>query len=323
MPFVRIAMKKTPWDSMPVMKAEIDALEVLLEEEFKAIGFIQQAASRLVLGGGKRLRPALVIAAAQTGAYDRARVLPVAAALEALHTATLVHDDVIDGADTRRGMPTLHGNHGNHVAIYAGDYLLAKAVMLLSRSDLPPTELHRLDAAMESMCTGEVAQYLGRNRVPGYREYLKRIMGKTGILFAAACAAGGRSAGLDDRLTMRLWRFGMRLAAAFQMRDDLLDIEGAGSGKTPGRDLSDGIVTLPVLLAAANDDYRRMLSRFFSGGSTAEGARELLETAGRMGMMEKTRQLLSAEIDRGLELLGLLPDSPGRDMLGGIARMIG
>lgn len=315
-------MNKTLWDTMPALKTELDALEALLREEFKPSGFIQQAAARLVLGGGKRLRPALVIASAQTGNYDRDKALSVAAALEALHTATLVHDDVIDGADTRRGMPTLHGANGNHVAIYAGDYLLAKAVMLLSRSGLPQTELHRLAAAMESMCTGEVAQYLGRNRLPGFREYLKRIMGKTGILFASSCAAGGRSAGQDDRAVMRLWRFGMRLGTAFQIRDDLLDIEGAGSGKTPGRDLAEGIVTLPVLLAAGNEDYRKLLSRFFSNGSTAEGAKELLETAARMGAMEKTRQILSSEIDRGLELLGLLPESPGRDMLGSIARAI-
>lgn len=314
-------MSETLWDSMPDLKAEMEALELLLNQEFKGKGFIQEAAARLVLGGGKRLRPALVIAAAKTGKYDRATALPVAAALEALHTATLIHDDVIDGADTRRGMPTLHGNHGNHVAIYAGDYLLAKAVMLLSRSNLPQTELHRLALAMETMCTGEVAQYMGRNRVPGFREYLKRIMGKTGILFASACAAGGRSAGMDDRGTMRLWRFGMRLGAAFQIRDDLLDIEG-GTGKTSGRDLADGIVTLPILLAAANEDYKIMLSRFFSHGSTADGARELLETASRLGVLERTKQLLAAEMDKGLELLGLLPESPGRDMLGAIARMI-
>jgi heptaprenyl diphosphate synthase len=109
-------MSETLWDGIPVLKAEMEALENLLIQEFKGTGFIQEAASRLVLSGGKRLRPALVIAAAQTGKYDRSTALPVAAALEALHTATLIHDDVIDGADTRRGMPTLHGNNGNHVA---------------------------------------------------------------------------------------------------------------------------------------------------------------------------------------------------------------
>lgn len=315
-------MEKSLWDSMPVLKTELDALEALLTEEFNSSGFIQAAASRLVLGGGKRLRPALVIAAAQIGAYERKTTLPVAAALEALHTATLVHDDVIDGAETRRGMPTLHGGHGNHVAIYAGDYLLAKAVMLLSRSNLPATELHRLASAMEAMCTGEVSQYLGRNKVPGYREYLKRIMGKTGILFAAACAAGGRTSGLDERNVMRLWRFGMRLGAAFQIRDDLLDMEGTEAGKPSYRDLADGIVTLPILLAAANEDYNKLLSQFFTAGASAEGARQLLDLARSIGALDRTRELLTNEVGRSLELLPALPESPGREMLGTVARLI-
>ena len=310
------------WDSIPALKAELEALEELLREEFKSNGFIQAAAARLVLGGGKRLRPALVIASAYVGNYSRDTALPVAAALEALHTATLVHDDVIDGAETRRGMPTLHKGHGSHVAIYAGDYLLAKAVMLLSRSNLPGAELHRLASAMEAMCTGEVAQYLGRNKVPGYREYLKRIMGKTGILFASACAAGGRSGGLDDRSTMKLWRYGMRLGAAFQIRDDLLDMEGTGAGKPTGRDLADGIVTLPILLAAANEDYSKMLSSFFSAGCNAEGARELLDMARNIGALERTRKVLSDEVGRSLELLCALPESPGREMLRAVANAI-
>lgn len=315
-------MAQTLWDAMPALKAEMVALEALLREEFKPSGFIQQASARLVLGGGKRLRPALVIASAYTGDYDRGRALPVAAALEALHTATLVHDDVIDAADTRRGMPTLHGSNGNHVAIYAGDFLLAKAVTLLARSNLSQVELRRLAGAIESMCTGEVAQYVGRNRLPGYREYLKRIMAKTGVLFAAACAAGGRSAGHADAVTMRLWRFGMRLGAAFQIRDDLLDIEGIGSGKTPGRDLAEGVVTLPVLLAAENEDYRRMLIRFLTEGANEEGAARLLEAAGRLGALEKARRMLGDEVERALALLAPLPNSPGREMLGDIARML-
>jgi heptaprenyl diphosphate synthase len=312
-------MKNTVWDSIPALQTEMESLEELLQKEFSGNGFIQAAASRLVLGGGKRLRPALVIASAQVGRYDRAAVLPVAAALEAIHTATLVHDDVIDGADTRRNMQTLHGRHGNHVAIYAGDFLLAKAVMLLSRSNLPNTELHRLALAMEAMCTGEVAQYMGRNRVPAYREYLKRIMGKTGILFAAACAAGGRSAGLGDKETMRLWRFGLRLGAAFQIRDDLLDMESTDAGKPVCRDLADGIVTLPILLAAANEDYNRMLNRFFTDGRPAEAAMALLDVARSLGALEKSRILLDSEIQRGVDLLSALPDNEGRRMLRSVA----
>ncbi len=309
------------WNRIPGLGAELEALEALLNREFGGSGFLQDATTKLVTGGGKRLRPALVIASAKLGHYDREKALPVAAALEALHTATLVHDDVIDGAETRRGMPTLHGAMGNHMAIYAGDYLLAKAVLLLSSSSLSSGELKRMAQAIGAMCTGEVAQYLGRGRVPGYREYLKRIMGKTGVLFAAACAAGGRSGGLDDRSSMLLWRFGMRLGAAFQIRDDILDMEGA-DGKPTGRDLADGIVTLPILLAAANEDYRRALDAFFHDGMPSGKAPALLDAARNLGAVDKTRQVLDQEIGRGLLLLKDLPDGEGREMLRSIAHAI-
>jgi heptaprenyl diphosphate synthase len=315
-------MRKTPWDGLPLLKAEMEALEELLRKEFRGGGFIQAEAGRLVLGGGKRLRPALVIASAHVGSYDRQATLPVAAAMEVLHAATLIHDDVIDGADTRRGMATVHSGYGNHVAIYAGDFLLAKAVMLLSQGRLPQEELRRIASAMEAMCVGEVSQYLGKDRVPGYREYLKRIMGKTGILFASACTAGGHSAGLSQGDTWKLWRFGMRLGAAFQIRDDLLDIEGEGAGKPTERDLAEGVVTLPILLAAANAGYRAMLTRFFTRERTADAVRDLLETARRMGVVESTREVLREEVNRSIALLETLPESPGRDMLGELAGML-
>ncbi len=311
-------MSSTFWSRIPGLGAELEALEALLEREFAGTGFLQASTAKLVTGGGKRLRPALVIASAKLGQYERGKALPVAAALEALHTATLVHDDVIDGAETRRGMPTLHGSLGNHVAIYAGDYILAKAVLLISSSDLPNNELKRMAQAISAMCVGEVAQYIGRGRVPGYREYLKRIMGKTGILFAAACAAGGRSGGLDDRAIMLLWRFGMRLGAAFQIRDDILDMEGA-DGKPSGRDLADGIVTLPILLAAANEDFRRALDIFFRDGMPEGKAPVLLDAARSLGAIDKTRQVLEEEVGKGLKILTDLPDGEGREMLRSIA----
>lgn len=312
-------MTNSLWKGVPALGEELGRLEELLRREFGGAGFLRAASSQLVLGGGKRLRPALVIASAHVGAYDRERTLPVAAALEALHTASLVHDDVIDGADTRRGMPTLHRSHGNHVAIYAGDFLLAKAMLLVSRSGLPGGELKRLACAMEAMCSGEVAQYQGRNRIPGYREYLKRIMGKTGVLFAGACAAGGRCAGLNDSTVTLLWRFGLRLGAAFQIRDDLIDIRDGESGKPTGRDLMDGIVTLPILLAAADGGYRLALSRFLQNGRNPAEAAELVAMAHSLGAPGQAERMLAAEIDRSLTMLDALPDGPGRLMLREIA----
>ena len=318
-------MTQTIYTFSPALSTELDALEGLLSKEFPGGGFLKAASSSLVLGSGKRLRPALVIAAAHMGSYRRESALPLAAAIEVLHTATLAHDDVIDEAATRRGRPTLHAAHGNHLAIYTGDYLLARSLSLVAKSGLPATDMARIAHAMEQLCAGEVAQYTGRNRVPGPREYLKRIMGKTGVLFAAACAVGGRIGGLPESDVDRLWRVGMRLGTAFQIRDDLLDVtQSAGkAGKPTVRDLLDGIVTLPVLLAAANADYRAALEAFLGGEHNQGTAAALLDAAYSSGAMQSSRQILQQQLMRCRDTLERFPQSPGRDMLQRIAALIG
>jgi heptaprenyl diphosphate synthase len=301
------------WSKTSFLQAELSALESLLKSEFRGGGIVEDEAARIMLGGGKRIRPALVIASACAGEYDRKKALPLAAAIEALHAAALVHDDVIDGARTRRGMPAAHVRRGNHAAIYIGDCLLARAMMLLSQSGLPGEGMRKLSKAMKAMCAGEVAQYAGRFRMPGFREYLKRIIGKTGMLFAAACEAGGLAGGLGGRETTRLARFGMRLGAAFQMRDDILDIEG-GDGKPAGQDLSGGIVTLPVMLAAAERGFRAKLAAFLEK-RRGEDAKALLEEARRAGAPQKAREFLLDELEKAAAALLALPETPGRAML--------
>lgn len=315
---------KSNWESMPALAVELDAFEMFLGDSFKSKGFIQEAARDMVLSDGKRLRPALTIACAMTGRYDRARTLPLAAAIEVIHTATLVHDDVIDDSDTRRGKITLHASHGNHIAIYVGDFLLARSLKLMSSSDLPIRELSRFADAVEQICTGDLAQYLGRSKVPGYRTYLKRIMGKTGVLFAAACLAGAGSGGLEEREQKQLWHFGMRLGAAFQIRDDLLDLDESQStaGKPTGRDLIDGIITLPILLSAANTDYKRMLETFLQGERSEKEAMQLVDMARELGSVKQARSMLEAHLTRCHSILSGFPDSDGKNLLVQITNML-
>ncbi len=318
-------MEHSLYAQLPRLQVELQALEALLADEFGNGNEIQRSAGALVLGGGKRLRPAMALSAAFCGNYDRCTALNAAAAMEVLHAATLAHDDVIDHAGTRRGAPTLHSLHGNHVAIYAGDYLLAKSMKLLSRSNLPSDRLGRVSSAIEALCMGEVGQYLGRGTVPGLREYLKRVMSKTGILFAAACAVGGQCAGLPEQDVQRLWHVGMRFGAAFQIRDDLLDIEHDGdtAGKPTGHDLMEGIVTLPVLLAAQDAAYRARLDGFLQGRRTARLASGLLRAARKAGAMGQAADMMCAQLDRAAQQLEKLPPSDGRHMLQAILRSVG
>lgn len=310
--------------TMPMLAAELDEFELYLGRAFPDQGFVQSAARDLIVSGGKRLRPALVLASAMTGEYDRQKAIPMAAAIETMHTATLVHDDVIDGAETRRSSPTMHMMHGNHIAIYTGDYLLARSLRMLSECHLPVEEMTRLAFVIEQICTGDISQYLGRSNVPGYRTYLKRILGKTGMLFAASCAGGGFVGQADRKAQNRLWHFGMRLGAAFQIRDDLLDIDVTGNeaGKPTGRDLLEGIVTLPVLLAAAHADYRKVLDNFLAGERTNEKLSDLISWARQLGTFDKTNRLLNDNLDRCRKMLAEIPANQGTEYLGNFVDML-
>lgn len=319
-----IKVKEKYWDITPVLAEELAAFEKCLNEEFKGDSFIEAAAHDLIARGGKRLRPAMTIAAAHLGQYKRDSVFPTALAIEAIHTATLLHDDVIDHADIRRGDKTLHTRHGNHIAIYTGDFLLARGLKQIARSGLQVREMARIAEAVEQICAGEVSQYLGRNKLPGYRRYLRQILSKTGVLFAASASAGGYCGAVPDSLIRRLWHLGMRFGAAFQIRDDLIDLDEKKhiAGKPTGHDLMEGIITLPVLFAAADADFRTILETFLQGERKKEQVRELIKLSRQLGALDKTRRVLDRQIEHCHSLINELPDKEGRDMLVNILRLL-
>lgn len=293
------------WENQPWIGEEMAAFEVFAAERFAGKGIpYREISASLLLSGGKRLRPAMTILAAKSGTYDRARVFPAALAIEALHAATLAHDDIIDGATVRRGLPTVSEKHGVNMAVYTGDYLFAKSLLLMAESGLETERTQWVAKAVLSMCEGEMAQYLGRYQITPLPQYLRRIARKTGLLFSAACAIGAKAGGLEEEAVNRFRRFGFKFGMAFQIRDDLLDMEmdEKQAGKPVVRDLKDGIATLPVLLALRNNGaLRGSLQACFSGDGdmgelldavrTAGGTRDAGRMLGRYG--DKCRELLS------------------------------
>lgn len=293
------------WETQPWVREEMAAFEAFAAERFAGKGIpYKEISASLLLSGGKRLRPAMTILAAKSGAYDRRRVFPAALAIETLHAATLAHDDIIDGATVRRGMPTVSERHGVNMAVYTGDYLFAKSLLLMAESGLETERTQMIAKAVLSMCEGEMAQYLGRYEITPLSQYLRRIARKTGLLFSAACAVGAKAGKLEDVEVNRLRRFGFRFGMAFQIRDDLLDMEmdEREAGKPVIRDLKDGIATLPVLMALRNNtELVGALRKCFSGEGdvaelldavrTAGGTRDAGRMLGRYG--EKCKVLLS------------------------------
>jgi len=218
-------------------------------------GLAADAASETLAAGGKRLRPLLVYLSAPLAGRDAPALVAAATAVELVHMATLVHDDVLDAAPLRRGRPTVWAAHGQLVASAAGDYLFARAFAELAATR-DAVAVATLARATLELAHGEAMQD-AQTRQPDtpVAAYLERCRRKTGRLFAAACALGGRLGGLDEAGVAALDRFGVELGLAFQLADDVLDCDGdpARTGKALGTDLLEGVVTLPLLLAAARE----------------------------------------------------------------------
>src|SRR3954463_10665677 len=248
-----------PWLPEGALGAALaDGLARVEEALSTAVGsehpFVREAAGHLMAAGGKRFRPMLALLAAQLGDPEAPEVTAAAGVCELPHLATLYHDDVMDEAAVRRGAPSANSRWSNSVAILTGDLLFARASDLLA--DLGPEEGRLQAQTFERLVTGQIRETVGAEPgVDPIEHYLDVLADKTGSLVATSARFGASFAGVDEALVVELTAFGEEVGVAFQISDDLLDIlsEGGASGKSPGTDLREGIATLPVLFALADD----------------------------------------------------------------------
>ncbi|WP_030548101.1 polyprenyl synthetase family protein [Streptomyces albus] len=296
--------------------------EGLLEATKSDVPFITEAAQHLVRAGGKRFRPLLVTLAAQFGDPHAPGVVPSAVVVELTHLATLYHDDVMDEADVRRGVPSANANWDNSVAVLTGDFLFARASHLLA--DLGPEAVRIQAEAFERLVTGQILETAGpgAGRDP-IAHYLDVIAGKTGSLIAVAGRFGAMMAGAGEPVVDVLTQYGERLGTAFQLADDVLDIasDSSESGKTPGTDLREGIPTLPVLhlRAAAGRHGRpedRELVALLDGDLTDDAVvAEALRRLRAHPALEQARQDTVRCAEEARATLGPLPDGPAKAAL--------
>jgi heptaprenyl diphosphate synthase len=251
-------------------------LESLLRESIQRDpGLAGEKVGDLFAAGGKRLRPGLVLLCGHLGSYDLGVLRRAAMAVEFTHAATLIHDDVIDGSDLRRGRATVVAEHGPGTAIVVGDYYFAKAYEEASRTGSAEV-VDLLAGAVQSVCLGELMQQADRYRYrPGEEHYLQRIRHKTADLLAVSCRIGAVLAGLPSSDARRLTRFGEMLGTAFQIVDDVLDYAGteAQLGKPIGQDLLEGNATLPLLLAFKMPEVEAELGTLLHDGVPLEADR--------------------------------------------------
>ena len=216
---------------------------------------IYEPLKEMIDSGGKLIRPGLTILAASYGTYDSKRIVKIATSIEMLHMATLIHDDIIDKADTRRGIPSIQAKYSSEMAVYLGDYLFAKTFKLIS-SDYNKVLFQNLSKAIMSICKGEIRQYSYRfEGNTSVIKYLKLIAGKTAALFSIAMYAGANEANVDENKKRLLAKIGLSLGMAYQIIDDCLDFsdEEKMVKKNIGNDLTQGYVTLPLLYAMSEN----------------------------------------------------------------------
>lgn len=302
--------------------ARVNAL--ILERMQNEVALIPQLAGHIVASGGKRLRPMLTLASARLCGYEGRRHVDLAACVEFIHTATLLHDDVVDESMLRRGTETANAVWGNQASVLVGDFLFSRSFQLMV--DVGSLEvLGILANASATIAEGEVRQLATVSRPEtGIADYLKVVEGKTAALFAAACRIGAVIADRPRAEADALETYGMNLGIAFQLADDVLDYSArqADLGKTVGDDFAEGKVTLPVILAfeRGNGEERAFWQRVLGqDGREAGDFRKALALLRRHDTLAETLDRARSHAEDAKRALRSFGDSPVRAVLADIA----
>ena len=310
-------------DLWALVETDMHKVETRLCEQMDSpIGRIPEVGTHLLSAGGKRLRPLLAVLVGRAAQADMEQAVAAGCAAELIHTATLFHDDVVDNGDVRRGRPAARMIYGNGVAVLVGDFCLARGLDLVASTG-SIAMVRSLAATVTEMAEGEVAQLEGAGDPDAtIASYLRVVDRKTASLMAWCSRVGGV---LPDRFDLVLGRFGRALGRAFQIVDDILDCatdEGT-TGKSGGRDLQEGKLTLPVLLACeANPDLRALIREALGEqGIPADKARAILIAVRAAGGVERARRRALAFAEEAVAELAVLPASSYRDALGELSRL--
>lgn len=297
-----------------VIKNDLNALEKGLScQVYSDAALITEIGRHLVKAGGKRLRPALYFLAAHSRSqYDINYVLPLAITIELIHMASLVHDDVLDNASTRRGAITANAKWGNNISILSGDFLFARAFGLIANKDYDKRVLLRLADVICGLSEGEIHQNEKHYKLRSEEEYYEAISKKTADFIAASCEIGGVVAGLSKDDTDKLHTYGLCLGMAFQITDDILDLTSSDKkiGKPAGNDILQGIITLPVIRAVhTGPDSEELVSIITDKELDAEMVKRAVEITKSSSGLDYARQKVYDYLDRARQALpdGLPP----------------
>ncbi|MGB8663696.1 MAG: octaprenyl diphosphate synthase [Serratia inhibens] len=297
----------------------------ILEQLNSDVTLINQLGYYIISGGGKRIRPMIAVLAARALRYQGDKHITVAALIEFIHTATLLHDDVVDESDMRRGKATANAAFGNAASVLVGDFIYTRAFqMMTSLESLRVLAL--MSEAVNVIAEGEVLQLMNVNDPDITEEsYMRVIYSKTARLFEAAAQSSAILSEASEAEEKALQDYGRYLGTAFQLIDDLLDYSADGStlGKNTGDDLNEGKPTLPLLHAMRNGNSAQtaMIREAIEQGSGRHLLEPVLQAMQQCGSLEYTRQRAEEEADKAIAALQVLPESSHRAALEGLAHL--
>lgn len=297
----------------------------ILEQLNSDVSLINQLGYYIISGGGKRIRPMIAVLAARALNYSGDKHVTVAALIEFIHTATLLHDDVVDESDMRRGKATANAAFGNAASVLVGDFIYTRAFQMMTDLESLPV-LALMAKAVNVIAEGEVLQLMNCNDPDITEEsYMQVIYSKTARLFEAAAQASAMLAGGDDSQVQALQDYGRYLGTAFQLIDDLLDYDADGEtlGKNTGDDLNEGKPTLPLLHAMKHGDSEQamMIRQAIEQGNGRHLLEPVLQAMHQCGSLDYTRNRAEEEADKAIAALRVLPESPYRLALEGLAHL--
>lgn len=305
----------TAKDALNLVKEDIERVEQFLKDDIKtSVPLINEVILYLLSSGGKRLRPVFLALSARMCSYKGENIPAMSAVIEYIHTATLLHDDIIDGAKYRRKRPTANNLYGNDVAVLCGDFLYSRSYITLTEYGAKQVQMILSSAAL-TMSEGEVIQLLKTGDINlTFDDYIQIITRKTAVLFSAACEIGGILAEVSEDKIKALKDFGYYLGLGFQMTDDILDYMGNPeiTGKKNGTDLFEGKLTLPVIktLEKADENEKNIITEVFKKKERNDNDLKVIKNIMEKYNIEKISEKTADEyINKSLNSLDIFEDN--------------
>lgn len=314
------------WKGYPDIAEELQDINRIIKENVKSSEKeFNEAIFPLVNTEGKMLRPAFLLLAAKFGDYNLEKIHNLAASIEMMHMATLVHDDIVDDSKLRRGVDTIQHKYSKEYAVYIGDFLFCQCFIMLSGFNYSTDNLRDISKAISKICMGEIRQYNIRYlRNTSLRKYIKVISGKTAALFYISFYTGAKESKCSEKTSKLLGRVGYYIGMAFQIIDDLLDYSGDTSklGKNAQSDLVKGYYTLPLIYAMAEDSKNKISDILDKSSLNDEDVKQITFLVNKYNGIDKAQNLADKYTKKAFDYIEKLPDCESKKIIKDVTRKL-